>query len=232
MLRTHRGPEGAVGNARCYSPVRCRRPPAASTTPTPSTSLSRRASGRHEYLDGEIYAMAGGSPDHAALAAAVIAIVRGQLPPGRRVFTSDLRLRIVATGLSSDHLPIRRAAPRANVAGDVRDGLGVLPPPGPLVVNVIGPRQGDQDVHAGEADQSESSRASRTISTVRGGGFAGTSNLGSSDQPRRRGTDGRRPLRASSDATSPTVLPGSPRGCARREGRRRRSATWSARHQR
>jgi Uma2 family endonuclease len=56
---------------------------------------------RHEYLDGEIYAMAGGSPDHAALAAAVIGLLRGRLPPGCRVFTSDLRVRIPATGLST-----------------------------------------------------------------------------------------------------------------------------------
>lgn len=56
---------------------------------------------RHEYLDGEIYAMAGGSPDHAALAAAVIGALRGQLPPGCRTFTSDLRVRIPATGLST-----------------------------------------------------------------------------------------------------------------------------------
>lgn len=56
---------------------------------------------RHEYLDGEIYAMAGGSPDHAALAAAVIGLLRSQLPPGCRAFTSDLRIRIPSTGLST-----------------------------------------------------------------------------------------------------------------------------------
>lgn len=56
---------------------------------------------RHEYLDGEIYAMAGGSPDHAALAAAVIGLVRSRLPTGWRVFTSDLRVRVPSTGLST-----------------------------------------------------------------------------------------------------------------------------------
>jgi Uma2 family endonuclease len=56
---------------------------------------------RHEYLDGEIYAMAGGSPDHAALAAAVIRLLGPQLRPGCRIFTSDLRIRIPATGLST-----------------------------------------------------------------------------------------------------------------------------------
>ena len=64
-------------------------------------ALEEESSVRHEYLDGEIYAMAGGSPDHAALAAALIRIVGGQLPPGCRFFTSDLRVRIVATGLTT-----------------------------------------------------------------------------------------------------------------------------------
>lgn len=64
-------------------------------------SLEVEGSVRHEYLEGEIYAMAGGSPDHAALAAALIAILRSKLPPGCRVFTSDLRVRIPATGLST-----------------------------------------------------------------------------------------------------------------------------------
>lgn len=56
---------------------------------------------RHEYLDGEIYAMAGGSPDHAALAAAVIGLLGPQLPPGCRTFTCGLRVRVAATGLST-----------------------------------------------------------------------------------------------------------------------------------
>lgn len=56
---------------------------------------------RHEYLDGDIYAMAGGTPEHAALASAILAIIRGQLPHGCRTFTSDLRLRITSTGLST-----------------------------------------------------------------------------------------------------------------------------------
>jgi Uma2 family endonuclease len=56
---------------------------------------------RHEYLDGEIYAMAGGTPDHAALAATVLRLVGGRLPHGCRAYTSDLRVRIEATGLST-----------------------------------------------------------------------------------------------------------------------------------
>jgi Uma2 family endonuclease len=64
-------------------------------------SLEEESSVRHEYLDGEIYAMGGGSPDHAALAATVIGILRGQLPHACRAFTSDLRVRIPPTGLTT-----------------------------------------------------------------------------------------------------------------------------------
>jgi Uma2 family endonuclease len=57
---------------------------------------------KHEYLDGEIYAMAGGTPDHAALAMAVGAALVGQLGgKACRVFSSDLRVRVLATGLAT-----------------------------------------------------------------------------------------------------------------------------------
>jgi len=57
---------------------------------------------RHEYLAGEIYAMAGGTPEHVAMQMAVGGALVRQLE-GRpcRVFSSDLRLRIPATGLAT-----------------------------------------------------------------------------------------------------------------------------------
>ena len=55
-----------------------------------------------EYLSGQIYAMAGGTPDHAALQAAVSSLLFPQLAGGRcRVFSSDLRVRVLATGLAT-----------------------------------------------------------------------------------------------------------------------------------
>jgi Uma2 family endonuclease len=57
---------------------------------------------KHEFFDGEIYAMAGGTEDHSALAAAVIAVLvnafRGM---GCRVHTSDLRIYVEAVGLAT-----------------------------------------------------------------------------------------------------------------------------------
>jgi Uma2 family endonuclease len=46
---------------------------------------------RHEFLDGQIYAMSGGTPEHAALMGTIIRAL--QLPAGCRVYPSDLRVR-------------------------------------------------------------------------------------------------------------------------------------------
>jgi hypothetical protein len=55
-----------------------------------------------EYADGRIDAMAGGTPDHASLAAAVIGELSAALRGGRcRVYSSDLMVRVPATGLAT-----------------------------------------------------------------------------------------------------------------------------------
>jgi Uma2 family endonuclease len=61
----------------------------------PTTSRSRRrANVRHEFLDGQIYAMAGGTPEHAAIAAATIGLLFPQLRGiGCRAYDADLRVR-------------------------------------------------------------------------------------------------------------------------------------------
>lgn len=65
-------------------------------------ALEASSNVKHEYLDGQIYAMAGGTPEHAALAAAVIGLLFGQLRGGRCVaHDADLRVRVPATGLST-----------------------------------------------------------------------------------------------------------------------------------
>ena len=65
-------------------------------------ALERAGEERHEFFDGEIFAMAGGSPTHSALAARVIAQLVQQLRGGPcQVFTSDLRVHIPATGLTA-----------------------------------------------------------------------------------------------------------------------------------
>jgi Uma2 family endonuclease len=57
---------------------------------------------RFEFFDGAVYAMSGGSPEHSGLAANVIQLLAAQLV-GKpcRVFTSDLRVRVLETGLAA-----------------------------------------------------------------------------------------------------------------------------------
>ena len=57
---------------------------------------------RHEFLDGRIWAMAGGSPAHARTCANIIALLNTALADRRcSVFTTDLRIRVRATGLAT-----------------------------------------------------------------------------------------------------------------------------------
>lgn len=54
-----------------------------------------------EYVDGEIFAMAGGTPDHAALAMNIGIALAAVREHGCRVYSSDLRIRVLATGLAA-----------------------------------------------------------------------------------------------------------------------------------
>ena len=54
-----------------------------------------------EYCDGVIYAMAGGTRAHAQLAAATIVALRLALPRSCQISTSDLKIRIEETDLST-----------------------------------------------------------------------------------------------------------------------------------
>jgi Uma2 family endonuclease len=57
---------------------------------------------KHEFLEGEIYAMAGGAEEHSALAAEVLRVLGNALGdrPGR-VHTSDLRVYVETSGLAT-----------------------------------------------------------------------------------------------------------------------------------
>lgn len=62
--------------------------------------IERRAEFKSEFLDGEMFAMAGGSEAHSLIAANLVREVGNRLK-GKRcvVFNSDLRVKIEATGL-------------------------------------------------------------------------------------------------------------------------------------
>ena len=64
--------------------------------------LEASSDAKHEFLNGEVFAMAGGTPEHALLAANVIRELGNKLSGGPcRVYTSDLRVRVAATGLAT-----------------------------------------------------------------------------------------------------------------------------------
>lgn len=64
-------------------------------------ALEETSNVKHEFLGGEIYALAGGTPDHAALAANLIIALASHLGESCRVFSSDLRIRVRETGLAA-----------------------------------------------------------------------------------------------------------------------------------
>lgn len=65
-------------------------------------ALEASSNTKHEYLAGQIFGMAGGSPEHAAVTAAVARHLGNQLVAGPcRVYSSDLRVRVMATNLAT-----------------------------------------------------------------------------------------------------------------------------------
>jgi len=63
-------------------------------------AIERAADFKSEFFDGEMFAMAGGTPMHSLIATNLASEVRGKLKGGPCVpFNSDLRLKILATGL-------------------------------------------------------------------------------------------------------------------------------------
>src|SRR5260221_7584846 len=90
----------------CWAPDRARIPSMTAPrrlhryTYADYVALEATSSSKHEFLDGEIYAMAGGSEEHSALAAGKLRAL-GNLLCDRpcRHHTSDLRLYVESAGL-------------------------------------------------------------------------------------------------------------------------------------
>jgi Uma2 family endonuclease len=96
---------------------------------------------KHELVDGEIYAVAGGTPEHAALSTALSATLLMQLRDGPcRAYSSDLRLRIRTANVAT-------YADVAVVCGSVeRDPDSPTHVTNPrLVVEVLSPSTEDYD---------------------------------------------------------------------------------------
>ncbi|MEI6778437.1 MAG: Uma2 family endonuclease [Chloroflexales bacterium] len=76
--------------------------PKNSMTEQAYLALERSGSYKHEYFDGEIFAMSGGTASHNLISGNAFASLHTQLRgTGCRVFNSDMRLKVVATGLNT-----------------------------------------------------------------------------------------------------------------------------------
>ena len=70
--------------------------PASTLTEEEYLRIERAALDKSEFHDGQMFAMAGGSPNHSLLASKIGAILDRQVPAGCRTFNSDLRVYIPA----------------------------------------------------------------------------------------------------------------------------------------
>jgi len=88
---------------------------------------------KHEYVNGEVFAMAGGTLTHSALSAAVVTALSIALRDRRcRVLSSDARVRSKATGMAT-YPDVTVVCQKIEVADD--DQHGVLNPT--LIVEVL-----------------------------------------------------------------------------------------------
>ncbi len=93
-----------------------------------------------EYFDGEIFCMAGGTPEHAAIAAETIIRIGSRLKSGCQAFSSDARIHVESTGLSTypDVAIVCGAAHRST-----KDPLALINPT--VLIEVTSPSTEDYD---------------------------------------------------------------------------------------
>lgn len=93
-----------------------------------------------EYFDGDIISMPGGTPEHAAIAAETIIRIGSKLKSGCQAFSSDARIHVDATGLSTypDVSIVCGPQTRSN-----RDPLALINPT--VLVEVTSPSTEDYD---------------------------------------------------------------------------------------
>ena len=105
--------------------------------------LEEMSTVKHEYLEGHVWAMAGGSPDHAAICVNVGALLVTQLR-GKpcRVYSSDLRIRVRATGLGT-YPDVSVVCGKLELDPDNRKQQTAINPR--LIVEVLSPSTEDYD---------------------------------------------------------------------------------------
>jgi Uma2 family endonuclease len=106
-------------------------------------ALEETSTVKHEFSDGHVWAMAGGTPEHGALAANVIALLASQLRDRPcRIFTSDVRIRVKATGLAT-YPDVSVVCGKQKTDPDDPKGSTLINPS--LIVEVLSPSTEDYD---------------------------------------------------------------------------------------
>jgi Uma2 family endonuclease len=105
--------------------------------------LEEVAAVKHEFLDGHVWAMAGGSPEHAAICGNVTTLLNVQLRDRPcRVYSSDLRVRVSSTGLGT-YPDVTVVCGHIEKDPDDRKGHTIVNPR--VVVEVLSPSTEDYD---------------------------------------------------------------------------------------
>lgn len=92
-------------------------------TPEEYLEMERRAEVRSEYYNGRIYAMSGGTLDHARITRDIANYIEERVAPrGCETFTSDVRVKILATGLYT-YPDVCVVCGEAQLEDDRRDSL-------------------------------------------------------------------------------------------------------------
>ncbi len=105
--------------------------------------LEDYSSVRHEYLAGLVFAMAGGTPDHAGITANIARLLGNALQNRPcRVFSPDLRVRVAATGLGS-YADVTVVCGKLELDPEDPKGHTVLNPQ--VLVEVLSPSTEDYD---------------------------------------------------------------------------------------
>jgi Uma2 family endonuclease len=97
---------------------------------------------KHELVDGEIFATAGSSPRHSALASRISAALENTRPIGCTAFQSDMRIRVLATGRAT-YPDVSMVCGPIELDPDDRSGTTITNPA--LLVEVLSPSTEDVD---------------------------------------------------------------------------------------
>lgn len=73
--------------------------PASRLTEEQYLEVERLGETKSEFHDGQMFAMAGATPNQAMVTASMITLLHRQMPPGCRTFSSDLRIKASPAGL-------------------------------------------------------------------------------------------------------------------------------------